>query len=210
MTPGWLRTPRSTPSTSCARWSRMRTNPVLRVAAHAHGNRAVLDAVEAGVDTLEHVSFLTPEGCDPSDEVLTAIAGGTVFVSGTLGADPKAPGTPPMAIAAQLGRIHAGYGALHARGARLVVGSDAGIAPFKPHDVLPHAVAELRGLGLSAGAALSTVTALAAEASGLGDRKGRNRAGYDADLLVPEGDPALDAAALLNVAGVFRSGVRVR
>ncbi|ALO99373.1 hypothetical protein SHL15_8424 [Streptomyces hygroscopicus subsp. limoneus] len=117
----------------------------------AHGDRAVLDAVEAGVDTLEHVSFLTPEGCDPSQEVLTAIAGGTVFASGTLGADPKASGAPPMAIAAQLGRIHAGHGAPHARGARLVVGSDAGIAPFEPHDVLPHPVAELRGPGLSAG-----------------------------------------------------------
>lgn len=76
--------------------------------------------------------------------------------------------------------------------------------------MLPHAVAELRGPGLSAGAALSAVTAPAAEASALDDRKGRVHADYDADLLVVEGDPALDTAALLNIAGVFRSGVRVR
>nr|WP_285555254.1 amidohydrolase family protein [Streptomyces hygroscopicus] len=181
----------------------------LRVAAHAHGNRAILDAVQAGVDTLEHVSFLTPDGCDPNEEVLAAIAGSGVFASVTLGVDPEAPGTPPMTIATQLARIQAGYGALHARGARVVVGSDAGIAPFKPHNVLPHAVAELRALGLTAEAALAAVTSRAAEAAGLGDRKGRIAAGYDADVLVVDGDPANDPAALLKVAGVFRTGVRV-
>ncbi|MFF1683076.1 amidohydrolase family protein [Streptomyces sp. NPDC058256] len=182
----------------------------LPVAAHVHGNEAIVEAIEAGVDTLEHVTFLTPEGSDPNDEVLAAIAGNNVFASLTLGTDPNVPFTPPAALAAQIGRILEGHRALHVRGARIVVGTDAGIGPFKPHNVLPHAVAQLLQLGFSSEEALAAVTAHAAEASGLGERKGRLRAGSDADLLVVNGDPARDASALLDVAGVFRAGVRVR
>ncbi|MFE0633369.1 amidohydrolase family protein [Streptomyces sp. NPDC058864] len=180
----------------------------LSVAAHAHGNEAILDAVNAGVDTLEHVSFMTPEGFAPEEKVLAAIAKSDVFASVTLGFDPTVP--PPAALTAQFAKISAGYRSLHEHGTRVVVGTDAGVAPFKPHNVLPHAVAELLGLGFSSEEALSAVTALAAEASGLGSRKGYLRPGYDADLLVVSGDPSRDATALLDVTAVFRSGVRAR
>lgn len=182
----------------------------LPVAAHTHGNTSILDAVDAGVDTLEHVSFLTPEGSDPHDDVLTAIVDGGVFASLTLGADPAVEFAPPPAMAAAFDDINAGWRALHERGARVVVGSDAGIAPFKPHDVLPHSVAKLRMLGFSPNEALSAVTALAAEACGVGSRKGRLAASFDADVLVVNGDPASDTSALHDIAGVVRSGVRVR
>jgi imidazolonepropionase-like amidohydrolase len=41
---------------------------------------------------------------------------------------------------------------------------------------------------------------------GLGDRKGRVRPGYDADLLIVDGDPLTDLAALLRPAAVFVAG----
>jgi imidazolonepropionase-like amidohydrolase len=99
---------------------------------------------------------------------------------------------------------------LHELGAKVVVGSDAGIAPHKPHNVLPHGVAEMVAMGITPCEALTSVTKLAAEACGLGGRKGQIQVGSDADLLVVNGDPTRDAAALLDVAGVFRSGMRVR
>ncbi|MEV7990617.1 amidohydrolase family protein [Streptomyces sp. NPDC086077] len=125
-----------------------------------------------------------------------------------MGLDPTVPLPPPLA--AELAKARAGYGALHERGARVVVGTDAGVAPFKPHNVLPHAVAELRTVGFSAEEALSAVTAVAAEAVGLEGRKGRLAAGFDADVLVVNGDPSQDPAALRNVTAVFRRGIRVR
>ncbi|MEU6497085.1 amidohydrolase family protein [Streptomyces sp. NPDC046984] len=180
----------------------------LPVAAHVHGIDAIVDALDAGVDTLEHVSFMTLDGVAPNDVALAAVAGNSAFASVTMGLDPALPLPPPLA--AELAKARAGYGALHQRGARVVVGTDAGVAPFKPHNVLPHAVAELLAVGFSADEALSAVTAVAAEAVGLGGRKGRLSVGFDADMLVVNGDPAQDPAALLDVAAVFRAGVRVR
>jgi imidazolonepropionase-like amidohydrolase len=60
--------------------------------------------------------------------------------------------------------------------------------------------------GVSPAAALASATSLAAAACGLGDRKGRLRAGYDADLLVVDGDPVGDIGALAQPAAVFAGG----
>jgi imidazolonepropionase-like amidohydrolase len=69
-------------------------------------------------------------------------------------------------------------------------------------------VAFLAEGGVSPAAALASATSLAAAACGLGDRKRRLRAGYDADLLVVDGDPVADIAALARSAAVFPGGRR--
>jgi len=56
--------------------------------------------------------------------------------------------------------------------------------------------------------ALRSVTSLAAQACGLGDRKGRIAPGYDADLLAVAGDPLTDLTTLTAVRAVFRAGSR--
>jgi imidazolonepropionase-like amidohydrolase len=50
---------------------------------------------------------------------------------------------------------------------------------------------------------------VAADACGLGQRKGRVAPGFDADLLAVDGNPLEDIKAILSVRAVFRSGVRV-
>ena len=83
---------------------------------------------------------------------------------------------------------------------------DAGIGPGKPHDVLRHALAALVDLGMSPVSALHAVTAVAADACAIGDRKGRLAAGYDADLVAIAGDPCTDISAVHNVIAVYRDG----
>jgi len=61
---------------------------------------------------------------------------------------------------------------------------------------------------VSTAAALASATSLAAAACGFGDRKGRLRAGYDADLLVVGGDPVADISALARPTAVFAGGRR--
>jgi imidazolonepropionase-like amidohydrolase len=95
-------------------------------------------------------------------------------------------------------------------GVTVVCGTDAGVGPAKPHDVLPRAVIALVDRGISFDDALAAATTAAAAACRVGERKGRLEPGYDADLLVVRGDPRRDAAALLDVAAVYRAGVRVR
>lgn len=54
--------------------------------------------------------------------------------------------------------------------------------------------------------ALQAVTSRAARVIGLGDRKGRLAPGFDADLLIVDGDPLTDAAAIHRIRAVYSQG----
>jgi imidazolonepropionase-like amidohydrolase len=185
----------------------------LPVTAHAHGLPAVEQAA-AGVDGIEHGTCLTPSGIQQPDRLLAAVAAHQIAVCPTLG---RVPGVaPPPATLARLARagitpesLRAAAGRAYRAGVRLVAGSDAGIGPAKPHGVLPEGVVALVEADVPAAAALASATSVAAQACGLGDRKGRVRAGYDADLLLVGGDPLTDVGALRHLAGVVVRGVMV-
>jgi imidazolonepropionase-like amidohydrolase len=91
-------------------------------------------------------------------------------------------------------------------GVAMIAGTDAGIGPIKPPDVIRWAVPQFQQIGMTAAQALHACTARAADAIGLGDRKGRLRAGYDADLLAVDGDPLTDPAALHAIRAVYVRG----
>jgi imidazolonepropionase-like amidohydrolase len=181
----------------------------LAVTAHAHAVGAIADAVAAGVDGLEHVSFWTEDGVDASTELIRLIANQGVVVGATVGNVPMPGMAPPPALAARLPAIMANTRRLHEAGARLVAGTDAGIAPVKPHDVVRHAPAMLRQLGLGQAEALRTITSVAAGVCGLGHRKGRIAPGFDADILAVDGDPITDPDALHRIRTVYARGAAV-
>lgn len=54
--------------------------------------------------------------------------------------------------------------------------------------------------------ALTTITSIAAQVCLLGTRKGRIAAGFDADLLIIDGDPIADPDAIHRIRTVFHSG----
>jgi imidazolonepropionase-like amidohydrolase len=189
----------------------------LPATAHAHGLPAVHMAMAAGVDGIEHCSFLTDKGVSQSEQDLARLAETGLAVCPTLGfaGTPE----PPPNAAAVLAKLGMSFeqmlevrkrrvAQMHAAGVRIVSGSDGGIAAAKPHGLLPVSVAYLVDGGVSTAAGLASATALAAAACGLGDRKGRLRAGYDADLLVVDGDPVADITALGRPAAVFAGGRR--
>ncbi len=186
----------------------------LPVTAHAHGLPAVEQAVAAGVDGIEHGSCLTPSGIRQPDRLLEGLAARQIAVCPTLGRVPGA--APPPALAALMARagitpeaFRAAVGRAHRAGVRLVSGSDAGIAPVKPHGILPEGVVALVDAGVPPAAALASATSVAARACGLGDRKGRLRAGYDADLLLVDGDPLNDVGTLRHISGMVLAGTTV-
>jgi imidazolonepropionase-like amidohydrolase len=178
----------------------------LPVTAHAHGGAGIRDAVRAGVDGIEHVTFLTAHGgADPDWATVEEIIAAGVYVGVTAGRMLTGKPLPPHVVAAR-----SFLADMRRKGARLVCSSDAGIISDKPHDCLPHGVPEFQGFTqLSAESVLTSVTRLAAESCGVGHRKGRIAPGFDADLLAVHGDPTADLAALTQVAGVFRAGTRV-
>ncbi len=186
----------------------------LPVTAHAHGTPSVEQAVAVGVDGIEHCSCLTPEGIRMSDELAAAIAARGITVCPTLGAIGEM--TPPPALKEFLERtgstIRDRIGQvvrMAEAGVRIVSGGDSGISPGKPHGMLATSVEWLVDGGIPAEAALASATSLAAEVAGLA-RKGRIRPGFDADLLLVDGDPLRDITTLARPAGVWLAGARVR
>lgn len=181
----------------------------LPVAAHCHGRQGVEDSLAAGVHSIEHCTFISERGvCEASPGVLSRISSSGVFVSATMGLLPGAQ-LPPL-IARNEPAIRVARRALVKQGANLVAGTDAGISAYKPHDVLPYAFGDLVDSGMSSIEALRSLTSEAARACAVEDRKGRLAPGYDADVLAVRGNPVDDAAALLDVAGVWRTGIPVR
>jgi len=169
-------------------------------------------AIAAGADGIEHCSFLTDKGPSQSDQDLARLAEAGTAVCPTPGtAGPMVPTPNAAALLAKLGMTFEQVmemnkrrvGQMHAAGVRVVSGSDGGIAAAKPHGLLPVSASFLVEGGVSTVAALASATSLAAAACGLGDRKGRLRAGYDADLLVVDGDPVAYIGALARPVAVF-------
>jgi imidazolonepropionase-like amidohydrolase len=69
-----------------------------------------------------------------------------------------------------------------------------------------HALPQLQQIGMSPAEALHACTARAASALGVGDRKGRIASGYDADILVVNGNPLADPAAIHRIRAVYQRG----
>jgi imidazolonepropionase-like amidohydrolase len=154
--------------------------------------------------------------------VVEQLAARGVAVSVT-NAQNQPPGQPPPglepgselakrfeALARQLPQFVAAVLRLREAGVPLIISSDAGIGPHKPHDVLPWGPGLASMIGFTGAEALRAVTSIAADACRVGDRKGRIAPGYDADLLAVAGDPLINPAALREVVAVFRAGQRVR
>lgn len=186
----------------------------LPVTAHAHALDAIRRALAAGVDALEHCTFITETGIDVDDTVVASLVESAIPVCPTLGFVPGA--QPPPAVRELLRKAGSTnqsrpqiVARLHQAGVRLVAGSDAGISAGKPHGVLPESLIHLTDGGVSTADVVASATSIAAEACGLTDRKGRLAPGLDADLLLLDGDPLADITTLRNVEAVYLRGQRV-
>ncbi|WP_433261492.1 amidohydrolase family protein [Micromonospora vinacea] len=183
----------------------------LPVTAHAHALSAVEQALRVGVDGIEHCTCVTAAGARVPKELADRLAASRMAVCATLGTDPAVV-TPPEVVemAARAGLSEAalrdGVATLHRAGVRLVAGSDAGLGPAKPHGILPETLVEYVVCGVSATAALAAATSVGAEVCGLGRRKGRVHPGFDADLLIVDGDPTSDITVLRRPLAVYRAG----
>jgi imidazolonepropionase-like amidohydrolase len=170
------------------------------VAAHAHGIEGIQRAVDAGVTTIEHCSFVTEtnERCF-SEVIASQIAERGIFVCATINAN--AP------YIAELTGLAVGQHVkpLHDLGVRLIAGTDAGI-DSTPHHQYVGGLEYLVRLGLPPQDVLTRATARAAEALGVDAVTGRLAPGFEADVIVVDGDPLADIAALAKLRRVIARG----
>jgi hypothetical protein len=90
-------------------------------------------------DTLEHVTFFTADGVSADPALLEQIAASGVVVSVTASTIPGSH-APHPAIAPRMAAIAANHSRVFRAGATMIPGTDAGVSPGKPHDVLPYAL----------------------------------------------------------------------
>ena len=174
------------------------------------------------MDGLEHCSCLTPQGsADTGRKCWPALVERQIPVGAALMAPPpfSYEHAPPniKKMLTQLGvtpekmaRAAAGHGrAEHAPGVRFVGGSDAGINQFMAHGLMRSGLEFL----VSAGASVSEGRWPRAPRGRLGLRaraKGSVRKGFDADLLVVDGEFGADLGPLERVRQVMLGGRWVR
>ncbi len=170
------------------------------VAAHAHGIEGIRRAVEAGVTTLEHCSFVTETNERRFVEPLAAeIAERGMFVCPTINVN-----APYVAELTGV-TVGAHVRAMCELGVRIIAGTDAGI-DNTPHHQYVGGLEYLVTLGFQAEEVLAMATTEAAAALGVGAITGRLAPGYDADLIVVHGDPRADITALGQLRRVIARG----
>ncbi|MDQ4115827.1 MAG: amidohydrolase family protein [Actinomycetota bacterium] len=178
----------------------------LPVAAHAHGTATIDDCVAAGVATIEHCSWRTPDRMAYDPEIARRIAESGVAVCRCVSGDWR---DFLRRLGANAEPLTAAIRAMRAAGVRFVAGTDAGVpgAAFDDYAGMLEFFAEI---GFTPGEILDMATVHAADALGLGAVTGRLRPGMSADVLAVDGDPADGPSVLRRPRLVLAGGRDVR
>jgi imidazolonepropionase-like amidohydrolase len=175
-----------------------------KTSAHCHGTTGIINAVAAGVDTIEHCSWLQPNGFLYDEETAGLIAERGIYVCPTTtGHMTRWLRDPQMADRSRV-RLE-NLKKMIAIGVKLAAGTDAGINNV-PFDSLVGGLEDLELTGLSRMALVEIATRQAAEALGVDGQTGTLEAGKEADILAVAGNPLERIGDLRRVALVLRSG----
>lgn len=174
----------------------------MKVAAHALGGEGAHQAIEAGIDTIEHGIFLTDQSIRLALEKGTAIVGTFSIIFHPAGIQRGDAGVKAIQekLEAAKKRSEATWRKIIAAGGRIALGTDS------MHGCLAFDVARLVEWGASEKRALRAVTSEAAEICGVGDRCGFLRAGYQADVIAVRGNPLADIDCLRGPLMVMKKG----
>ncbi len=175
-----------------------------KVAAHAHGAQAILWATEAGVDSIEHGSYIDEAG------IKAMKAHGTYLVPTSYLYDwYKTNGHLPALYAQKMKDTTAVARANHKRaiaeGVKVALGTDAAVYP---HGLNAHELeVYVNDYGMTPVQAIRSATLNAADLMNWSDRVGALEPGKWADVIAVKGDPLQDVRTLQHVSFVMKGGV---
>jgi imidazolonepropionase-like amidohydrolase len=175
-----------------------------KVAAHAHGSQAIILATQAGVDSIEHGSYINDEA------IQTMKAHGTYLVPTAYLVDwMKENGHLPALYQQKMTDVGNAMKANHKHaiqaGLKVALGTDAAVYP---HGLNAHELdVYVNQYGMTPLAAIQSATLNAADLMGWSDRVGAVEVGKWADLIAVDGDPLKDVRILQHVPFVMKSGV---
>jgi imidazolonepropionase-like amidohydrolase len=178
----------------------------LKVAAHAHGARGILAATNAGVDSIEHGTFLDAAGAQAMKARGTYYSATLLAFSGVKGLIGTGKLTPAMEAKAQQTFAVWGKGLnlAYRTGVNIALGTDSAVAPHK--DSNKEVELMVTKGGMSPRDALIAATKGGPDLMGLSSETGTLDPGKSADLIAVDGDPLVDPTAVQRVEYVMVEG----
>ena len=178
-----------------------------KTAAHAHGAEAAKRAIRAGIDSIEHGSFLDDEALDMMKQRGTYLVPTLMAAQGLQERFDKSVYVPP-AIAA---KAHAAINAMHstfqralAKGVNIGLGTDAAVYPHGRNAEEFHQMVDL---GMKPAAALKAGTSADAQLLGVADKVGTLEPNKFADVVAVPGDPLQNIRQTEHAFFVMKEGV---
>lgn len=178
-----------------------------KVAAHAHGTDGVNAALRAGVDSIEHGTYLNEESVTLFKQkgaylVPTLLAGHTVSANADI------PGYYLPMVAQKAKSIGTkmidAFHLAQQGGVKIAFGTDSGVSP---HGQNAREFALMVKAGMTPAEAIRAATVTAAELCGISPLVGTLEPGKAADFVAVAGDPLSDVTELERVRWVIRNGV---
>lgn len=178
-----------------------------KVAAHCHGAEAMKRAVKAGVNSIEHGTYM-------DDEVMALMKQhGTYYVptitaGKSVGDSAKKPGYYPDLVtpkALAIGpKIQSTFGKAYKAGVKIAFGTDAGVYM---HGKNWMEFVYMNEAGMPVMEAIQSATVAAADLLGMSDAIGSIEKGKLADIVAVEGDPIKDVQSMGKMKFVMKDGV---
>ena len=165
------------------------------VAVHAHGPQGMKRAVLAGVDSVEHGTFMTEEIMD------LMISNGTYYVPTISAGEFVAAKSKIDNYFPEIVRPKA-----HERGVKIAFGTDAGV---QPHGTNSDEFVYMVQYGMSPMKAIKSATINTAMLLGINDDLGSIDIGKTADIIAVKGNPILDIENIKNIRFVMKEGKKV-
>jgi imidazolonepropionase-like amidohydrolase len=180
-----------------------------KVAAHAHGAQGILWASQAGVDSIEHGSYINDAAIAEMKKNGTYLVP-TRYLGDWLAENMQKIGMPEMFAKKEreiMPIVDKNFAHAFASGVKVAFGTDAAVYP---HGLNAHEFAMYVKLGMTPLQAIQTATVNAADLLGWSDKVGSLEPGKWGDLIAVDGDPLQDVTTLQHVKFVMKGGVVVK
>jgi imidazolonepropionase-like amidohydrolase len=181
-----------------------------KTAAHAHGAEGAKRAIRAGIDSIEHGTFLDDEALEMMKQRGTFLVPTLMATQGIQEQIDKGIYIPPAILAKAKTAIAASHQMFQralAKGVKIGLGTDAAVYPHGRNVEEFHQMADL---GMKPIDALKAGTSMDAELLGLADKIGTLEAGKIADVVAVPGDPVQNIRQTEHVFFVMKEGVIYR
>jgi len=179
----------------------------LKTAAHAHGAEGAKRAIRAGIDSIEHGSFLDDEALDMMKQKGTYYVPTLMAVQGLSEQIQKGVPIPPaIKVKAEdaIAHVHQTFQRAIAKNVKIGLGTDAAVYPHGRNAEEFHQMVDL---GMKPIDALRAGTSSDAELLGLANNIGTLESGKFADVVAVPGDPLQNIRQTEHVFFVMKEGV---